>query len=114
MRFSLHVGAGVINPDYRGTVHVLLFNLGTADFEVGVGDCIAQLVLKCITTPTITEDPELEVHALSSLDPSSNGSISGDDTTLINPNHPLSPYRVTNPTTSSSLTWDRHPTSSLT
>ena len=114
LRFSLHVGAGVIDPNYCGTVCVLLFNLSTADFEVGVGDCIAQLVLERIATPTITKDPELEAYTLSSLDPSGNGSISGDNTTLVDSNRPLSPYRVTNPTTSSSLTWDRPPTSLLT
>ena len=29
---SIHVGAGVVDSDYRGEVKVLLFNLGDTDF----------------------------------------------------------------------------------
>lgn len=29
----IDTGAGVIDADYRGTVHVLLFNLSDKDFE---------------------------------------------------------------------------------
>ena len=31
---SIHVGAGVIDSDYRGNVSVLLFNFGEEDFKV--------------------------------------------------------------------------------
>jgi dUTP pyrophosphatase len=34
LKFGLDVGAGVIDPDYRGEIKVLLFNHGTEDFEV--------------------------------------------------------------------------------
>ena len=43
-RYGLHVGAGVIDGDYRGEVKVLLFNHGSQDFDVKVGDRIAQLI----------------------------------------------------------------------
>lgn len=36
---------GTIDSDYRGELKVLLINLGTAPFEVGRGERIAQLVL---------------------------------------------------------------------
>lgn len=67
-KFSLHVGAGVIDPDYRGTIRILLFNLGDADFEIGVGDRIAQLVLERIANPVVAEVPELD-SALDSYSP---------------------------------------------
>ncbi|VDD97365.1 unnamed protein product [Enterobius vermicularis] len=38
------VGAGVIDPDYRGEVKVLLFNHGTEELKVCKGDRIAQLI----------------------------------------------------------------------
>ena len=38
---SIHVGAGVIDPDYRGEVKVLLVNNGTDDFTVHKGDRVA-------------------------------------------------------------------------
>jgi deoxyuridine 5'-triphosphate nucleotidohydrolase len=42
-------GAGVVDADYRGNVGVVLFNFGSVDFEVGVGDRIAQLILEQIS-----------------------------------------------------------------
>ena len=38
--------AGVIDADYRGAVGVILANLSDADFEVKVGDRIAQLIVE--------------------------------------------------------------------
>ena len=43
---NVHVGGGVIDPDYRGEVQVILVNLGPTPFEVRPGDRIAQLVLE--------------------------------------------------------------------
>lgn len=51
----IDTGAGVIDADYRGTVHVLLFNLSDKDFEVEEGDRVAQLILERIVTPEVTE-----------------------------------------------------------
>ena len=42
---GIHVGAGVIDPDYTGEIKVALFNLGDAPFEIKKGDRIAQLVI---------------------------------------------------------------------
>lgn len=45
-----HVGAGVIDPDYRGEIKVLMFNFGDEDLIIQKGDKIAQLIFeKCIT-----------------------------------------------------------------
>lgn len=55
LRHGIDVGAGVVDADYRGNVGVLLFNHSDADYQVLVGDRIAQLVLEKIATPRIAE-----------------------------------------------------------
>lgn len=52
-RHGIHVGAGVIDRDYRGEVRVLLFNLGDERFTFEPGDRIAQLILEKIHTPIV-------------------------------------------------------------
>uniref|UniRef100_A0AC35TGF9 Deoxyuridine 5'-triphosphate nucleotidohydrolase n=1 Tax=Rhabditophanes sp. KR3021 TaxID=114890 RepID=A0AC35TGF9_9BILA len=51
----LDVGAGVVDSDYRGVLHVLLFNFSKEDFQVNVGDRIAQLICEKICHPEYTE-----------------------------------------------------------
>ena len=58
---SIHVGAGVIDGDYRGTVGVVLFNLSTQDFFVMKGDRIAQLILEKILIAEVEEVDELDI-----------------------------------------------------
>lgn len=48
---GIHVGAGVIDRDYRGEVKVLLVNHGESDFQIAKGDRVAQIVLEKIVTP---------------------------------------------------------------
>ena len=55
----ISVGAGVIDSDYRGELKVVLHNFGNADFEVKVGDRIAQLIIEVIATPKVVEVDEL-------------------------------------------------------
>ena len=55
VKYGIHVGAGVIDPDYTGEVKVVLFNHGTEDFEIKKGDRIAQLILERCDTPMIKE-----------------------------------------------------------
>lgn len=38
-------GIGTVDPDYRGSVRVILFNFGDKAYEVKKGDRIAQLVV---------------------------------------------------------------------
>ena len=52
---SLHVGARVIDADYRGEVKVLLFNFSGADVRVNEGDHIAQMIIEKYTMTKIVE-----------------------------------------------------------
>ena len=55
--YEVDVGAGLIDPDYRGPINVLLINNSDDDFIVVEGDRIAQLVLQKIeTVPVIVVD----------------------------------------------------------
>lgn len=54
------MGAGVIDADYRGPVGVILFNHSDLDFEVKVGDRVAQLIIEKIVTPSVTEVDDLD------------------------------------------------------
>ena len=58
-KYSIDVGAGVIDADYRNSIRVILFNHSNNDFEVKVGDRIAQLILEKILTPEIEIVSEL-------------------------------------------------------
>lgn len=56
---GIHVGAGVIDEDYRGNVGVLLFNLSDNDVEFKKGDRIAQLVIKKYESVPVEEHDDL-------------------------------------------------------
>jgi len=45
---GIHVGAGVVDSDYRGEIGIVLFNHGNDNFVVSKGDRIAQLVVEKI------------------------------------------------------------------
>jgi len=60
VKFGVDVGAGVIDPDYRGTIKVLLFNLGKDMFVVQKGDRIAQLIFEKADTPVFAECSSLD------------------------------------------------------
>jgi deoxyuridine 5'-triphosphate nucleotidohydrolase len=56
-------GAGVVDADYRGNVGVVLFNFGTEDFHVEIGDRIAQLILEQISmVPAVKVDELTETE----------------------------------------------------
>ena len=42
----IHVGAGVVDPDYTGSVHMLLMNLSSQDHVIEKNHCIAQMILE--------------------------------------------------------------------
>jgi dUTP pyrophosphatase len=44
-------GPGLIDPNYRGEIRVVLVNLGDSRFEAAVGDRIAQLLLVPFVAP---------------------------------------------------------------
>lgn len=53
----------MIDADYRGAVGVILFNHSDVDFEVKVGDRIAQLIIQNIVTPEVEEVDDLDSTA---------------------------------------------------
>ncbi len=55
----IDTGAGVVDYDYRGEVGVVLFNHSDENFEIKVGDRIAQLILERICMAECVETEEL-------------------------------------------------------
>ena len=51
----VHVGAGVVDPDYIGSIHVLLMNLGSQDHVIEKNHRIAQMILEKVAYPIICE-----------------------------------------------------------
>jgi dUTP pyrophosphatase len=49
VKHSLNIAAGVIDPDYRGELRVVLINNGQFPYTVTKGECIAQLILENAT-----------------------------------------------------------------
>lgn len=60
LKNGIHVGAGIIDEDYRGNVGVLLFNLGENPFEFNKGDRIAQIVIKKYENVNVYEVESLD------------------------------------------------------
>ena len=56
----IDVGAGVIDADYRGHLVGVLFNFGDSDFQINMGDKVAQLIFEKIKIPAIKEGNSLE------------------------------------------------------
>lgn len=56
---GLDVGAGVCDHSYVGNIGVVLFNHTDDDYEIAVGDRIAQLIITIIITPEPEEVDEL-------------------------------------------------------
>lgn len=55
---GLHVGAGVIDSDFRGQIGVIMFNSGQEAYEVVAGDRVAQLMVEKISLPKVVEVEE--------------------------------------------------------
>ena len=51
----------MVDADYRGNVGVILFNFGSADFEVAAGDRVAQLILEKICMAEIEDVGDAEL-----------------------------------------------------
>ena len=56
---QLHVGAGVIDPDYTGEIMVLLINTASRVSPIKKGDPIAQLILEKVSVPILREVKQL-------------------------------------------------------
>ncbi len=55
VKHFLDVGAGVIDSDFRGNVSVVMFNFSDVDYQVSIGDRIAQLIIEKIYTGSAWE-----------------------------------------------------------
>lgn len=55
LKHGIDMLAGVIDPDYRGTLGVMLINLGQQVFHVKHGDRIGQLIFERCETPHLFE-----------------------------------------------------------
>jgi len=60
VKAGINIGAGVVDSDYLGVVGVVVFNQSDEDFEVQVGDRIAQLICERIYTPEWEEVSSLD------------------------------------------------------
>ncbi len=67
-KYSIDVQGGVIDSDYRGEIMVSLINHGAVEYQVEIGDRIAQIVFM----PILTEAAEAESY-LSETDRGSSG-----------------------------------------
>ena len=47
----IDVGAEVVDVDYRGELGIVLFNFSDTDFQINMGDKVAQLIFEKIKTP---------------------------------------------------------------
>ena len=55
----IHVGAGVVDPDYTGSVQVLLINLSSQNHAIEANHCITQLILEKVAYPILCEVPQM-------------------------------------------------------
>ncbi|KAG6522011.1 hypothetical protein ZIOFF_019145 [Zingiber officinale] len=57
---GIMIMGGVIDSDYRGAVKILAFNTTNKDIFLNKQECIAQIILERISTPTVKEVDNLE------------------------------------------------------
>ena len=59
LHHHIHVGAGVVDPDYTGPVQVLLLNFSPQNHTIEANHHIAQLILEKIAYPILCEVPQI-------------------------------------------------------
>ena len=55
----IHVGAGVVDPDYTGSIHVLLINFSSQNHVIEKNHWIAQMILEKVVYPVICEASQM-------------------------------------------------------
>ena len=85
----IHVGAGVVDPDYTGSVRVLLLNFSSQNHAIEVNHHIAQLILEKVAHPILREVPQMlstehGVHGFGST----GQWMYKEERNLISPSHP--------------------------
>ena len=56
---QLHVGAGVIDPDYTGEIMILMINAASRAYSIKRDDPIAQLILEKVSIPILKQVNEI-------------------------------------------------------
>ena len=56
---QIHVGAGVIHPDYTGEIMILMINAASRVYSIKRNDPIAQLILEKVSVPILKQVNEL-------------------------------------------------------
>ena len=59
LHHHIHIGAGVIDPDYTGAVQVLLLNFGLKSQAIEGNTRIAKIILEKVAYPILSEVPQL-------------------------------------------------------
>lgn len=59
---KLFKGAELIDSDYRGTVHIHLFNMSDNDVEISIGDKISQLVMRQVWMGDLIQVDEISTE----------------------------------------------------
>ena len=59
LHHHIHVGAGVVDPDYTGSVQVLLLNFSSQNHAIEANHRIAQLILEKVAYPILCEVPQM-------------------------------------------------------
>ena len=59
LHHHIHIGAGVIDPNYTGAVQVLLLNFGSKSQVIEGNNHIAQIFLEKVAYPILCEVPQL-------------------------------------------------------
>ena len=59
LHHHIHVGAGVVDPDYTSPVQVLLLNFSHQNHAIEANNHIAQLILERIAYPILCEVPQI-------------------------------------------------------
>ena len=59
LHHHIHIGTGVIDPNYTGAVQVLLLNFGSKGQDIEGSTHIAQIILEKVAYPILCEVPKL-------------------------------------------------------
>ncbi len=60
LKYHIDIGGGVIDPDYRGNIGIIVYNHSSLVFSIKKGDRIAQLICEKIALPQIKEVLDLD------------------------------------------------------